>query len=256
MNEEARKALHIDPSLGEAHAVLALVAVLDYNWKEAGQQFDVAMAHEPVPPLVRYFYSVFYLAPLGRMPEALEQVRLALREDPLNPLLPTCPGMFSLAAGNPAGEVELLKVLELNENSWISMLWLACYYLGCGRTQEALTFAERAYALVPSQAGAIGLVAGASQRMGDAKRAETLLASLGSDTAYGAPAYLAIYHMACGELDPAAGWLEKAIEQHDTRAPWIVPHMFGPGFTASPYWPKLAKMMNLPNPARDTASSG
>ena len=48
------------------------------------------------------------------------------------------------------------------------------------------------------------------------------------------------------EIDLAANWFEKAIEQRDTRAPWIFPHMFGDLLVSSPHWPRLAKMMNLP----------
>jgi Tfp pilus assembly protein PilF len=246
MREEARTALQIDPSLAEAHAVLALVAVLEYDWKEAGRQFDLAMAQDSVPPMVRYFYGGFYLCPLARLPEALQQFELALREDPLNPVLRMTPGLCLLGAGDAAGEAELLKVLELNENFWIPLLWLAAYYLMQGRIQEALAFAERGYLQVPSHRGVIGQFAGILKSAGNAKRAQELLATLSSGAAFGEPIGFFGYHMACQEWELAAGWLEKAIEQRDTRAPWILPHLFGPGFTASPYWPKLAKMMNLP----------
>ncbi len=246
MEEAARMALQIDQSHGEAHAVLALVAVLDYNWIEAGRQFVLAMACEPISSPVRHFYSLFYLAPLGRMPEAFAQIELALREDPLNPMLRLAPAMYLLGAGDPAGEALMLSILELNEHFWIPMLWLSAFYQSRGRTQQALTFAESAYALVP---GAIGQVAGVLKRSGERTRAEALRALLGSGDAYGAPAQLLAYHMACDELDMAAGWLEKAIEQRDTRAPWLMPHLFGPVFTASPHWPRLARMMNLPNSA-------
>jgi len=40
--------------------------------------------------------------------------------------------------------------------------------------------------------------------------------------------------------------MEKAIEQRDTRAPWIMPNLFGKAFRASPYWPPLARKMSLP----------
>jgi hypothetical protein len=52
--------------------------------------------------------------------------------------------------------------------------------------------------------------------------------------------------MSCGEWDLAAQWLEHVIEQRDTRAPWILAHLYGPGFKASSYWPRIAKLMNLP----------
>jgi Tfp pilus assembly protein PilF len=72
----AEKALAIDPANSEAHSVLAIVAaVFDYDWKMAETHRRKAMAAEPVPPLVRYRYGLFYLVPLGRFAEAVEQSR-------------------------------------------------------------------------------------------------------------------------------------------------------------------------------------
>jgi hypothetical protein len=57
---------------------------------------------------------------------------------------------------------------------------------------------------------------------------------------------LAIFHACCDEIDLAADWLEKAIEE---RYPgivlWLQSTMAEP-LRSSPRWPKLAKMMNLP----------
>jgi hypothetical protein len=65
MKEEGRRALEIDPSLLDAHVVPALAAVLDYDWEEAGKYFELTRARDAIPPFVRYYYGVFYLAPLG-----------------------------------------------------------------------------------------------------------------------------------------------------------------------------------------------
>jgi hypothetical protein len=42
MRDSARRALTLDPSLTNAHSVLGLAAVLDYDWQEAGNQFRLA----------------------------------------------------------------------------------------------------------------------------------------------------------------------------------------------------------------------
>ena len=102
MKMVAHKALEIEPSLSEAHAVHAMVAVLDYDWQEAGREFDIVIAGGAVSPLVRYLYSAFYLKAVGRMEEAMEQTQLGLREDPLNWLLRMSPGLLLLGDENPA----------------------------------------------------------------------------------------------------------------------------------------------------------
>jgi len=50
MKTAARRALEIEPSLADAHAVLGMVAVLDYNWQEAGREFDIVMASQSISP--------------------------------------------------------------------------------------------------------------------------------------------------------------------------------------------------------------
>jgi serine/threonine-protein kinase len=70
----AEKSLAIDPTNGEALSALAvLAAICDYDWKVAERHYRQALAAEPVPPLVRFRYAQFYLLPLGRVPEAMEQ---------------------------------------------------------------------------------------------------------------------------------------------------------------------------------------
>jgi eukaryotic-like serine/threonine-protein kinase len=246
MRVAAQSALDIDPAMAEAHAVLALVAVLDYDWEEAGREFRTATAGKYVSPLVRYFYSGFYLRPMGRVKEAFEQVQFALNEDPLNLLLSMSPGLYLMGLEDPAGEAVLRQVLELDENAWIPMVWLATHCVRQGRKDEALAWAEKFYSLVPANASTAGLFAGILSVTGNQKRAQSLVKTLGSGEAFGTPVGLFNYHMVRGEMDVAAKWFEKVIEQRDTRAPSILPFLFGQRLVSSPYWPKLAKLMNLP----------
>jgi serine/threonine-protein kinase len=81
----ATKALELDPSLAEGHPMLGVVAgPYGLDWKEAANRFRLAMARNPVPPLVRTLYAYMYLVPVGRAAEALQEVGCALQEDPLN----------------------------------------------------------------------------------------------------------------------------------------------------------------------------
>jgi TPR repeat protein len=64
--------------------------------------------------------------------------------------------------------------------------------------------------------------------------------------AYGAPLGLCYFHFLCGEIDRAADWLEKAIEQRHPAAA-VIASIF---FRSTSRWPALAKLMNLPEEAR------
>src|SRR5260370_21562393 len=79
----AEKALAIDQTLSEAHSVLGLVAgAVEYDWKLAERHFEAAMAVDPVPPLVRVRYALYFLTPLRRFQEAVAEYRRALENDP------------------------------------------------------------------------------------------------------------------------------------------------------------------------------
>ena len=83
---EVRKALELSPSDPMGHALLGILAALvDYDWKEAEQQFRLAKATEPVPPQVRRIYAAFYLTSLGHHEEALLELDKLIAQDPLDP---------------------------------------------------------------------------------------------------------------------------------------------------------------------------
>jgi hypothetical protein len=89
----------------------------------------------------------------------------------------------------------------------------------------------------------VGLFAGVLARKGDAARAESLLTQL-SPASHGAAVGWAAYHLARLEIDQAADWIGKAIEERDSAVPVLLPYV-----RTSSRWPALAKMMNLPDVA-------
>jgi len=249
MRARTEEALKIDPSLPDAHAVLGIASVLDYDWSEAGRQFRLAIGREPIQPSVRMFYSQWYLAAVGRMKEATEQIELALKEDPLNLYFQAVSGWYRLGGNRPAeGEVKLQQVLELDGNYWLPYAWLAAHRMAQGQGEEALALAEKAYLLAPWNVAVSGLFAGLLERTGNKGRARNIVEGLGNGTAFGAPVGFFCYYMSLPNIDRAVDWFEKAIGQGDTRTPWIVPNLFGRLLISSPHWPRLAKMMNLPEP--------
>ena len=57
------------------------------------------------------------------------------------------------------------------------------------------------------------------------------------------------YHLLRSEIAEAARWYEKMIETRELFAPVYVNSLYTEELRASPYWPKLARMMNLPGSA-------
>jgi len=247
MKAEAEEALRTDPSLPEAQAVLGAVAVLDYDWKEAGRRFEFAMAREPIQPSVRGIYSLFYLAPMGRMREAEEQVDRLLKEDPLNLFFGNVAGVYLLTSGRSReAEARQKQVTELDPNYWLPWGWLGIQYRAEGRLAEAIEMLEKAHSLAGWNPVMAGMLAGALDRVGNKANARALVERFGDGAAFGAPAGFLGYYATLRDADRAVDWFEKAIEQRDTRCPWIFPHMHSEVILSSPRWPELARKMNLP----------
>jgi serine/threonine-protein kinase len=247
MRQSAQAALEIDPSLPSTHWVLAMAAVLDYDWERAGEEFRLALSHPPVPADIRIDYSLWYLAPLGRMKEAQEQMERALVDDPLNVLARAHLGGYLFLSGRSSeSEAVENQAVELAPGFFIPYFHLACHQVLKGRLAEARANAEKCAALAPWNPGVAGALAGILSLVGDEAGARKLMSRLGDGSAFGSPWGFVAYHGLRSECDRAADWFEKMIQQRDVRAPYIAASALGDRLTSSPRWPALRRMMNLP----------
>ena len=119
---------------------------------------------------------------------------------------------------------------------------IAQSYFFQGRFAEAREWAEEGFRMAPWDAVATGFLARVLMHAGEKDRAQALLARLPGMI----PSGMVRYHLVSSEIDAALDWYEKGIEQrHAFAALWASATFLQP-LRASPRWPKLAKMMNLP----------
>jgi hypothetical protein len=62
---------------------------------------------------------------------------------------------------------------------------------------------------------------------------------------FGAPLGFAVFHLQSGNIDEAARWTEKAIEQRQSAVLFFL-KVHGQKLRASPRWPRLAALLHLP----------
>ena len=112
----ARRALSIDPKIGEAHAVLAQMNSERGDLLDAESGFFFAISLEPNEATPHHWYSIL-LGKVGRLDQALEQARRAQELDPTSAILAA-----NLAANYLArGEYDqALRYVELSEGLGIS----------------------------------------------------------------------------------------------------------------------------------------
>src|SRR4030095_6382611 len=85
----AAKALEIDDTIAEVHTSLGLVNLIyDWDWKSAEQNFKHAIKLSPNYATARDWYSAYLMA-VGRIDEALEEIKHAQELDPLSPIITT-----------------------------------------------------------------------------------------------------------------------------------------------------------------------
>jgi TolB-like protein len=260
----AQRALDLDADSQEAHGVLGMIAsAYDFDWNEAERRFGLAIAREPVPPYVRWYYA-FYLNLVGRLKESTNQCVIGLRNDPLSLLVRFHYAVALLSWGrDDAGEAELRELCALYAN-----LYQPFYLLGLsqslrGSLADALITAEHAYSLAPWNTGTTGLLAGLRVRVGQEDRAQELLRQLLPGEEYGTPLGLLVYRLVCSEMDQAAHWAWKVLDQCDPRLITIIGLLRSPtrGVVRSvESWSSLASRLGVPREVQgespDTVAHG
>jgi TolB-like protein/Tfp pilus assembly protein PilF len=240
---EARQALKLFPFEPMSHAVLgAIAASHDYDWEEAAEQFRLATTPQSLPPAVHDLYAISYLLPLGRFEEAIEQQAKAIAQDPLNIFWRTRQFIPLLAAEKyDRAIVEARKTLEFDEHflaHWV--IALAQFFQG--NFAEAREAGEEAVRRAPWSAGAIGVLAGLLAQSGEKERAQKLIANMRGTVQVG----MFHYYLVCRDIDAAIDWYERAIEARLPMAIELASAGSIKPLRSHHRWPKLARMMNLP----------
>jgi serine/threonine-protein kinase len=114
--QAALKALSIDDSLAAAHTSLGYVKALhEFDWPGAEREFKRALQLNAGDSDAHFGYGITYLAPIGRLDEAVQEMKIARDLDPLSPIANTYLGLAYHFVGNrPEAAAQLRKALELD----------------------------------------------------------------------------------------------------------------------------------------------
>jgi TolB-like protein/Tfp pilus assembly protein PilF/predicted Ser/Thr protein kinase len=246
---EAQRALQIDPSLPDAHALLGLVAATyDFDWAVAEKHFDFPIAKQAGVEFIRPLYGGFQFL-RGNVEQAIMLAQRAIEEDPLEVWPRMNLHAFLQAAGRDDEALEQLKkVLELDPNQVVALVSMAMLFADRGDLAEAIKIARRAYVVGPWLPDSPGVLAGLLKRNGEEAESKSLANELGSGEAPGDARAHAIFHLLCGDIERGADWAEKAVEQRDASMMYYLRFVVSKELRASHRWPKIAKMINLPEP--------
>jgi TolB-like protein/Flp pilus assembly protein TadD len=99
MQATAEKAIELDPLLAEAHAALGMTYARVGQWRPAEQRFRRAIDLDANSATTRTDFAMSLLLPLGRVDDAVREMRAAERADPISSAVHIFFGYALLAAG-------------------------------------------------------------------------------------------------------------------------------------------------------------
>jgi TolB-like protein/Tfp pilus assembly protein PilF len=246
----ATRALAIDDTQAEAHALLATAYDTNWQWAAAAREFERALELEPNLSRTHVLYG-FHFDNLGNREQALAHMRRAVELEPLNlnanENLST--EFFFSKQYDRAIEYEK-KTMEIDPTYAKSHLNLAEYYRCTGKYDLWLQEWEIG-ARLNNDPEDMALVKAVKQEYaksgfrGAMKRFLALLEEQ-SKRIYVDPAWIAANYALLGEKEPAFGWLEKAYREKSGFLPTIKSFPLFDSLRSDPRYADLLKRMGLP----------
>lgn len=222
----ARRALELDPTDGEAHAMLALLQ-LHYHWNFAAAyaSFQQALELKPGSAMVHERYA-FYLRAAGALTESVAELEGALALDPLSLATLTHLGAGYAMIGQYAqAHTTLQAALDLDHNFRPAWEALGIVHLGCGKYDEAIACFEqlsRITGVAHTGAGLRGAAYALAGRRDDAlEMLDLLKVREAAEPAAMLHLDFAAIHASLGEIDAALDRLERAAEARSAEIVYL-----------------------------------
>jgi Flp pilus assembly protein TadD len=211
--------LELDPSLAEAHASLGLIApFLNWNWADAKNHYERAIELNPNYATAHHWYAEGYLMPMGRVDQALAEIRKAQELDPLSAVIATDMGKeLYFARRYDEAIVEFHRALAVDPNFVSAHNWISDTLLEQGNYPEAIAELEktkpfREERIYTRQAAYLHARMG-RRAQAQAELAKSLKLSRGKPVSSGA---VALTYAALGDKDKAFLWLETACAENSS----------------------------------------
>ena len=211
-----KKALELDATLAEAHAVLgSILSNYEFDWAGAENEFKRAIELNPNYPTTHHWYSM-NLACLRRYDEAIAEAVRAQELDPLSLTINANLGrIFYWVRQLDRAIVQCNKTIELDPNFPWTYHVLGSIYEVQGKFEEAVKAYQKAIVLAgrdPILLSNLGYAYAKTGRKKDALKAlDELLAY--SRNGYSVSYNIALIYWGVGDKGKTFEWLGKAYEE-------------------------------------------
>jgi TolB-like protein/Flp pilus assembly protein TadD len=220
----ADTAQQLDPALAEGHASRALVRMFwDWDWQGAERGLLRALELNPGCALIRLWHG-HYLSIVGRMNEAVAEVKRAQALDPLSPVCSANVGFtLYLAHDLDRSADELRRVLAREPDNGTALFYLGYTLLAAGRHSEAADVLRKAQEVTHGMPWSAEGAALAQALAGDRDQALGALADARARAAAGyvPSSAFALIHLGLGDDQTVFDWLERGVAERDALLPWL-----------------------------------
>jgi TolB-like protein/Flp pilus assembly protein TadD len=245
--QAALKALEIDATLAEAHAVLGYAATFyDWDWATAERECELAIAFNP-NYAEGYLHYSWYLCSQGRLEEARTAIVKASELDPHSLIIHANMGNYYHFKRDYDGALnQTLRALELAPNLPLALLFCGMAY--CGKEQyenAASTFKKLAELAGPGFKGFLGFSYAMAGRKEDALAILNELTVLSKSQPV--PSFqVALVVLGLKRFEEALTWMEKAFEERASWFPYIRQECLFDSLRAYPRFHDLVRRLNFP----------
>ena len=245
--QAAFKAIELDDTLAEAHAVLGYTATnYDWDWALAERECERAIVLNP-SYAEGYLHYSWYLCSQGRLEEARGAITKAGEFDPLSLVIhANMANYFQFTRDYDGMLAQTRRTLELAPTLPLGLLFSGLAYCGKNQYDEATLVFQQLVEVAGSNFA--GYVGHAIAKSGRKHRALEILAELrDQSTAYLPSFQITLVFLGLNQIDDALDWLERAAAERAGAWFPFIRHvsLFDP-LRSHPRFERLLQQMNFP----------
>ena len=242
----ARKALELDPTIAQAHGLLAVVYQEQWQWGDAEGQFTRVLELTPNDAGAHIAFAGWLLCQ-GRTEEAIKWSRRARELDPFGVGGESVGWILFQSRHYDEAIRELRSALAVRPNDGLIYWFLGFALIANGQADEAIPVLENAVALTDRSPAVIGVLVRAYAHAGRRTDALRLLDELKRRQRKGyipTAAFVNAY-LGLGDNEQAIVWLERAYEEQSMIMEYIKVHPFFDPLRSDPRFADLVRRVGL-----------
>ena len=240
----ALKALELDDTLAEAHTSLAYYeGAVEWNWSGAEAEFGRAIALNPSYSTAHHWHA-YNLAAIGRLDEAIAEIRRAQELDPLSLIISTDAGhVLYLSRRFDEAIGQYRKVLEMDSSFRVAHWRLGECYAQKRMYPEAIAELQQAISLDTNDRSPEAWLGYTRAAAGQRDQALEVIAHIKMISK--APLGVAMVYAGLEDKDQAFNWLQRAFQQREADLALVQVDPIFDSLHADPRYLDLLRRMKL-----------